>query len=68
MRTKSTEKWRASMIAKYGSIEAWKDHQRIIARQGRANHTTKTGFGIMSADRLREVASKGGKAPRKKLK
>lgn len=62
------QKTRLANIKRYGSIENYREHMREIASQGGKKTTGETGFSLLTPERLKEVASSGGKAPRKKNK
>lgn len=60
--TERSEKLRKTMIAKYGSEEAWKEKLREAQAKSRINYKGTGGFKALSPERRREVARLGGKA------
>lgn len=63
-------KYRDTMIKKYGSEAAWKDHMREIGSKGGQKVRPSRGFGDGEAGRARArlVGAKGGRVSRRKPK
>jgi general stress protein YciG len=61
-------KLRQTMIAKFGSEEAWKEHMRSLGSVGgartAASGTTK-GFALMTPEKRRAAGRKGGRISRR---
>jgi general stress protein YciG len=55
---------RETMIAKYGSEEAWKQHMADIARLAKGQKRPGTGFAL-DRERARLAGQKGGRISRK---
>jgi len=60
------KKWKKTMIEKYGSEEALKEHLRKIAAIGGTKARGEVGFAIQSVEKRREAGRKGGMASRRK--
>lgn len=62
-----SSKLRDTMIAKYGSEEAWKEHMREMGRKGGSVKRANRGFGDGEAGRARarRVGSLGGRISRR---
>jgi len=51
---------RETMIKRYGSEEAWKEHMRRIGSEGGKVRNDNKGFGGMDKEKVREAGRKGG--------
>lgn len=51
------EKYRQTAIAKHGSEEAWKEHQRQVGAKARRD--TPRGFAVMDKDKVKEISQRG---------
>jgi general stress protein YciG len=63
-----SSKLRDTMITKYGSEEAWKEHMREVGRKGGSVKRPNRGFGNGEAGRARarKVGSLGGRISRRR--
>lgn len=59
------EKYRASMIRKYGSEEAWK--QAMKDHGNKARRDTPRGFSRMSPEQIQEISRLGVEARKRKI-
>lgn len=55
------EKWRAAVIARYGTWEAFQDAMRESAAKSKKNLGGKGGFASMTPERHKEISAEGGK-------
>lgn len=55
------DKYRETMINKYGSEEAWKAHVKQIASKGGSRERSEPRGFAMDLNRAREAGRKGGK-------
>lgn len=58
--TDRSEKYRASMLKKYGTEEKWRQAMREFGAS--ADKTTPRGFKVMDEEKHREISKQGAKA------
>lgn len=60
------KKVRETMIKKYGSEEAWKEHMRGIGSAGGKKKNPEKGFGSMDKEKVRAAGRLGGSISRRR--